>query len=380
MLAQQMKAHYTSTVEFKKEVFKSGTLAAVLSSGSWERARIIKVTGKKVLVFLLDKAEELKTQVDELKPLPVSFSTKNYTEECYLSGIVPNTKSGSWSKGSISSLKSVIEEGRMIVDVENDGKSGTGSQPVKLYVDIINGPANRRIDLAKRLVSLGFATNIVTKRRSTTQGPVYPSNEGEFKVPSLGESEDEEELFVWPTQSFPESSIFDAEATYVDWDGVIYLMTRVNRTNLKMINGAIEEQYLDSSPDPKDLFWRVGEAAIVRWSQDHHWYRGAVLRVLPNHCEVRLVDYGTETFVPFTSMRKRLVAEEIPIQSIPFMLANIVPIGGQWTEEQLTEFHELVVDKVLTFTNFKVNSIKADSAVAVYIYNMIFQCLGFAVK
>ena len=268
----------------------------------------------------------------------------------------------------------------MIVDVENDGKSGTGSQPVKLYVDIINGPANRRIDLAKRLVSLGFATNIVKKRRSTTQVPVYPSIEGEFKVPSLGESEDEEELFVWPTQSFPESSIFDAEATYVDWDGVIYLMTRVNRTNLKMINGAIEEQYLNSSPDPEDLFWRVGEAAIVRWSQDHNWYRGAVLRVLPNHCEVRLVDYGTETFVPFTSMRKKLVASEIPIQSIPFVLANIVPIGGQWTEEQLTEFHELVVDKVLTITNFEVNSIKAYSAVAVYIYNMIFQCLGFAVK
>ena len=80
-----------------------------------------------------------------------------------------------------------------------------------------------------------------------------------------------------------------------------------------------------------------------------------MLRVLPNHCEVRLVDYGTETFTPFISMRKRMVAEKIPIQSIPFKLANIEPIGGEWTEEQLTTFHQLVVDKVLTITNVEVN-------------------------
>ena len=135
-------------------------------------------------------------------------------------------------------------------------------------------------------------------------------------------------------------------------------MTRVNKTNVNMINHALKDQYLDSCPEPEDLFWRVGEAAIVRWNHDNNWYRGTVLRVLPNHCEVRLVDYGTETFVPFNSMRKRLVAEEVPIQSIPFMLVDIAPIGGQWTEEQLTIFHELVVDKVLTITNFEVNSMK----------------------
>ena len=61
------------------------------------------------------------------------------------------------------------------------------------------------------------------------------------------------------------------------------------------------------------------------------------------------MDYGTETFAPFTSMRKRLVAEEIPIQSIPFKLANTEPIGGEWTEEQLT-----TLDKVLTITNVEV--------------------------
>ena len=150
----QMKAHYNSTVEFKKIIYKSGTLAAVFTSDSWERARILKVKGSKVDLFLLDKAEEIKSSVDELKPLPVCFCTKNYTEECHLSSIVPNTKSGSWSKGSIEALRSVLKERRMIVDVENDGKAGHGSQPVKLYVDINDGPANRRIDLAQKLVSL----------------------------------------------------------------------------------------------------------------------------------------------------------------------------------------------------------------------------------
>ena len=354
MLAQQMKAHYTSTVEFEKVVFKSGTLAAVLSSKTWERARVVKVTGSKVILFLLDKAEEMKTSIDELRPLPICFSTKNYTEECHLSGIVPNTKSGSWSKGSIESLRSVIHDGLMIVDVENDGKAGHGSQPVKLYVDT-NGPANIRLDLAQRLVTQGFASNIVKKSRLSSE--VCPSTAGDTKMPSLEEYEDEEDLAVWPSPSFTEDSIFDAEATYVDWEGVMYLMTSVNRTNVKMINDAINEQYLDSSPEPEDLFWRVGEAAVVRWNVDNNWYRGLVLRVLPNHCEVRLVDYGTETFAQFSSMRKRLVAAEIPVQSIPFMLADIEPIGGKWTEAQLTTFHELVVDRLLTITDAEVDSV-----------------------
>jgi len=347
VLAMQMKVHYSSSVEFEKVIYKSGTLAAIFTSESWDRARILKVRGSKVDLFLLDRAEEIKANVEDLKPLPVCFCTKNYTEECHLSRIVPNTKSGSWSKGSIEALRSVLKEGRMIVDVENDGKAGHGSQPVKLYVDIIDGPANIRSDLAQKLVSLGFASNIVEKQRPI----VCPRTETEFSLPSLGDLADEEELFLWPEPILPESSIFDAEATYVDWDGVISLMTRVNKTNVKMINDAINEHYLDSSPEPEDLFWRVGEAAIVCWHQDNKWYRACVLRVLPNHCEVRLVDYGTETFTPFISMRKRLVAEKIPIQSIPFKLANVEPIGGEWTEEQLTTFHQLVVDKVLTITN-----------------------------
>ena len=146
LLAMQMKAHYNSTVEFKKVIYKSGTLGAVFTSDSWERARILKVKGSKADLFLLDKAEEIKSNVDDLKPLPVCFCTKNYTEECHLSSIVPNTKSGSWSKGSIEALRSVLKERRMIVDVENDGKAGHGSQPVELYVDINNGLANLRID------------------------------------------------------------------------------------------------------------------------------------------------------------------------------------------------------------------------------------------
>ena len=356
LLAQQMNVHFNTTLEFDQVIFKRGCLAAVSDSESWERVRILKVIGNKVWLFLLDKAEELKTVVDELKPLPVRFTTNNYTMECHLSGIIPNTNRGSWSKGSTEVLRTIIKKARMIVDVENDGKAGHGSQPVKIFADH-DGPANRRTNLAWKLVHLGYASNIVQQRQRLSQQSCQNPGNNVFENKQLNrvENGDDEVLFLWPEPFFPEDNVFDARASYVDWDGVIYLMTRNNQTNVKMINDVINDQYLDSSPAQEDLFWRVGEAAIVRWQHDNKWYRGRVLRVLPNHCQVKLVDYGTETFTPFTSMRKRLVAEEIPIQSIPFMLDNISPIGGLWTENQLTIFHELVVDKDLTISNIEVS-------------------------
>ena len=77
--------------------------------------------------------------------------------------------------------------------------------------------------------------------------------------------------------------------------------------------------------------------------------------MFPNHCRVKIVDYGTESLALFTNMRKRTLMEEVPVLCFPLTLAGVQPRGGAWTEDQLTVFHELVVDKDLTISNIEVS-------------------------
>jgi len=143
-------------------------------------------------------------------------------------------------------------------------------------------------------------------------------------------------------------------ATHVDWDGFIYLNLNSSIRRLNSINEEINTEYQDSSQTEEDKFWSEGQAAIAKWHVDNKWYRASVLSVHPNRCKAKLVDYGTEETFLFTSMRKKTMHQDVPVQCFRFKLENICPVDEVWSEDKLIEFHELVVDKeVLAFPKTK---------------------------
>jgi len=355
-LDQEIQEHYSCRFISSKEEVKvtPETMAVVFNKDSrkWERCRVVKSFANKVDLFLIDSGKSLKTQLNELKPLDRKFKLRNFTEEVYLSHIYPATNSGKWGENAIDFLRKLLEEANMIVDCEQDGKSGQGRIPAKLFVSVTRGNKSVRLDVQEELVKLGFASHIIKPKEKCQNSPLNgpsPSNSHLDQTHlQIFNGHDNEELFIWPQHPPLEvDSRFEAVASYVDWNANVYLRPRSNEATLEKINSEINLTFHDSRPGPEDMFWTVGEPATVKWHLDKRWYRAFVLQVRPNMCLVKLIDYGTEEFCLFENMRKSLMFEDIPLQCFPLKLQNCRPTSGEWNEESLIYLHELVVDKDL---------------------------------
>ena len=112
-------------------------------------------------------------------------------------------------------------------------------------------------------------------------------------------------------------------------------------------------------PDP-----RPGQACCAQFSEDRQWYRSIVEAVSSEGVKVHFVDYGNGETV--TSDRIRLLKQEfleIPVQAIHCLLAQTAPpSGNDWTDESITCFSSLVLDKALTI-EFMNNSSLSSSGV-----------------
>ena len=362
-LDREIQEHYTCRFKYKPEVVKvtPDSMAVVFNkeSNRWERCKVVKIFANKVDLFLIDSGTHLKTHLKELEPLDRKFCMRNFTEEVYLSQIYPATNSGKWGKNAIEYLKKLLEEVNKIVDLEQDGKSGQGRIPAKVFVSVIRGNKAVRLDVQQELVKLGFASTFVKPRTKCQSlpfdGPSSISNGDHVHMQLF---KDEEELFIWPQHPrLEEDSSFVAVASYVDWNGNVYLRLKSSDASLERINSEIHLAFHDTKPSPEDLYWSVGEAATVKWHLDNKWYRAFVLQVRPNVCRVKLIDFGTEELCLFENMRKRLMFKDVPIQCFPLKLFNCSPAGGEWDEESLTFLHELVVDKELMVQINKVENL-----------------------
>merc|ERR1711915_160984 len=149
--------------------------------------------------------------------------------------------------------------------------------------------------------------------------------------------------FTWLSQDVSKSS-FQAVGAYVDWDASIY-MVDVNSTKvLQVVNKILNHKYLGSEPSNDDDTWVEGEACIVRYCEDHKWYRGVVAKLpADGKVLVRFVDYGSLQLCFKWSLRKKLYCTEFPIQCIKAQL-NVDPVNSRWDQEVLDFIHEMVVD------------------------------------
>ena len=359
ILREEMEIHYASSsaknrskIEPKPRAMAAVFVPSETGSGAWERCRVQKVIGDRVIVRLLDQGSDFRTYARHLHNLPLAFSMRNFTEEVHLSNVFPCTNSGNWTKTATEFLKIVLKDSNNIVDIQNVGKAGRGSQPVQMFVEVVRGGAAETTELGEALTSQGWASRLVPRPPVSPAPAVAVEDREQYYDPDPDMFDSKEQLHLWPAPPPILQPTVEATASYVDWDGHVYLRPRCHDQRLARVNSELSARYTDSSPGMEDSYWSVGEAAIVKWHIDNNWYRAFVIQVLPNHCRVKIVDYGTESLALFTNMRKRTLqeVEEVPVLCFPLTLAGVQPRGGAWTEEQLTVFHELVVDKVFKVT------------------------------
>ena len=359
ILREEMEIHYASSsaknrskIEPKPRAMAAVFVPSETGSGAWERCRVQKVIGDRVIVRLLDLGSDFRTYARHLHNLPLAFSMRNFTEEVHLSNVFPCTNSGNWTKTATEFLKIVLKDSNNIVDIQNVGKAGRGSQPVQMFVEVVRGGAAETTELGEALTSQGWASRLVPRPPVSPAPAVAVEDREQYYDPDPDMFDTKEQLHLWPAPPPILQPTVEATASYVDWDGHVYLRPRCHDQRLARVNSELSARYTDSSPGMEDSYWSVGEAAIVKWHIDNNWYRAFVIQVLPNHCRVKIVDYGTESLALFTNMRKRTLqeVEEVPVLCFPLTLAGVQPRGGAWTEEQLTVFHELVVDKVFKVT------------------------------
>lgn len=48
---------------------------------------------------------------------------------------------------------------------------------------------------------------------------------------------------------------------------------------LDMIKCGLTSKFENTTPQPHDLYWHVGESCVAQFAVDNHWYRGEVKEV-----------------------------------------------------------------------------------------------------
>lgn len=86
---------------------------------------------------------------------------------------------------------------------------------------------------------------------------------------------------------------------------------------------------------------KVGDVVAAPFS-DRMWYRAEVVDVQSDNVDLYFIDYGDSLFLPLSMVRElRPQYLSLPMQSVECKLANVRPVGDQWTDEAIDCFETL---------------------------------------
>jgi len=246
----------------------------------------------------------------------------------------PPVERGNWCKEATEFLRKILLRSDKRVELKCMGKSANRSTPVQMLIE--DEEEAGLVDVGDKLVAAGLAIAVGGKTEVEEIRPASPVVESEVR-------DVKQWLAAQPLSQG--TSIKRAMASHVDWDGLVHLVPDFRVP--AMMTSVLEGKYSGSVARPVDRFWTVGEAAIVFSELYSGWHRATVLEVLEDveQCKIRFVDYGSEGYYPFDTLRKDLFYSELPVQSFPLKIDNIKSIAGSWQEAELDILHELLVDK-----------------------------------
>ncbi|KAI4497679.1 hypothetical protein M0802_007219 [Mischocyttarus mexicanus] len=151
---------------------------------------------------------------------------------------------------------------------------------------------------------------------------------------------------------------FMAIPTNVDYSGNIYLhCKKEGEKTLKYIESMLIEYCQNIKIKARDKIWKKGDICIAQYHANKLWYRAKVLAVLnKDTIEVQFVDYGNVEECTIGFIKKKVILQNIPIQSMKCVVKDLIPANGKWKIEDLDKIHALLVEKeckvtVLEITN-----------------------------
>ena len=360
----ELNEHYKSCgVDGDYVKGKKGELIAVFVNYEWKRAQITedKKALRRIGVKLLDGGGLCKIEQKNVRLLKEKYHFRNYVHHVALQHIVPAIGS-SWTKRSLEVFREELEKREGVVRVQVRGKDGWRKVTP---VEIIAGG----VALTKILIDAGLALPVISSLDPDTSNNVFSSTATKKENEEVLLEENESFDFSWNERLPDIGEVFEAFATYIDWNGLIYLIPSCREETLKMIKRTLNERYKKSIPRPPDRYWRAGEPAIARladwqrifsvilifiilsfrWSVDENWYRAIVTEVrLDGQCKVEFVDYGTPEWVDSgQDLRKDLLMKSVPIQRIKFKMDNIMPVEDSWSKKVLDYLTDIIVEQRL---------------------------------
>ena len=257
-LKEELNNYYKhSSVEDSLKVNKDEYLA-VFKDSEWKRAKVTdakRFLGK-LNVKLLDDGGFSQVEPKNVRLLEDKFRYRNFVHRVALPNIVPAGGS-SWTKRSLEVFRGDLMKTCGIVEAQIKGKEGWRKiTPMLIFVE--------NSDLKEKLISCGLALPV----KSNLDPDTHPRSESHDTL--NGEHETEEgdendaETFSWIEKPPELEEIFEALATWVDWEGQIHLIPACRLQTLAMIEKRLKDKFQDSLPRPPDRYWRKGDAAIAR--------------------------------------------------------------------------------------------------------------------
>ncbi|XP_043488599.1 uncharacterized protein LOC122515348 [Polistes fuscatus] len=151
---------------------------------------------------------------------------------------------------------------------------------------------------------------------------------------------------------------FVAIPTNVDYSGNIYLHSKKQgKKTLQYIESILTEYCQKVKIKACDKKWKKGDICIAQYHANKLWYRAKVLAVLDeNTIEVQFVDYGNVEECTIGFIKKKVILNNIPIQSMKCVVKGLIPANGKWKIEDLDKIHLLLVEKECKVTVLEVTN------------------------
>ncbi|KAK4882908.1 hypothetical protein RN001_006227 [Aquatica leii] len=141
------------------------------------------------------------------------------------------------------------------------------------------------------------------------------------------------------------SQIFQAIATFVDYNACIYIHESSKELVLKSMENKMKNYFANTSPEPMDTRWVPGQLCTVKYFVNDNWYRGKIVSIGDDFITVFLIDYGNEEECKHEDLRLEVMYLNLPAFANKIQLYQVCPKSGTtWLTSDLDELHRKLVE------------------------------------
>nr|KAI8754354.1 maternal protein tudor-like isoform X2 [Biomphalaria glabrata] len=151
---------------------------------------------------------------------------------------------------------------------------------------------------------------------------------------------------IMPPNSLPLNSPVKMFASFSTSPSKFYLQTAESESKLASLMDRITKVYVSDNPPAKVTKPQAGHFCMALYPEDDQWYRGKILSVSANSCNVFFLDYGNEAVIDLQNIRYMLPdIAKVPIMAFECSLSDIE--DTKWSSVAIDYFESLIMDQEL---------------------------------